>query len=126
MYGLLVNLKDIYGDHGIIGLVIANHITKNKIFLDTFLVSCRVFGRNIETWMMDQLKRSAVKMGYEDIYAEYIPSKKNQVASKILENHNFKKITNKKIKKEMKLSLKGNLFYCKAKNIDTKKAKVYG
>ena len=73
----LVNLKDIYGDHGIIGLLIANYIEKNKIFLDTFLVSCRVFGRNIETWMMDQLKRSAVKMGYEDIYAEYIPSKKS-------------------------------------------------
>ena len=122
----LVNLKDIYGDHGIIGLLIANYIEKNKIFLDTFLVSCRVFGRNIETWMMDQLKRSAVKMGYEDIYAEYIPSKKNQVASRILESHNFKKVTNNKIKKNIKLRLKGKLFYCKAKNIDTKKAKVYG
>ena len=69
--------------------------------------------------MMDQLKRSAVKC-YEDIYAEYIPSKKS-MASRILESHNFKKVTNNKIKKNIKLRLKGKLFYCKAKNIDTKK-----
>ncbi len=121
----LISLKDIYGDHGIIGLLIAKHLTKNTIFLDTFLVSCRVFGRNIETWMLDQLKKAALKKGFKEIYAEYIPSEKNQVAGKILENHNFKKTKDKSLLKLKKIRLKGNLFHNKIKNLNTEKAKVY-
>ncbi len=122
----LTSLKDVYGDHGIIGLLIAKRLTKNTLFLDTLLVSCRVFGRNIETWMLDKLKKTALKMGFKEIYAEYIPSKKNQVAGKLLENHNFKKTNDKSLFKLKKIKLKGNLFYNKIKNLNTDRAKVYG
>ena len=122
----LTSLKDVYGDHGIIGLLIAKQLTKNILFLDTLLVSCRVFGRNIETWMLDQLKKTALKMGFKEIYAEYIPTKKNQVASKLLENHNFKKSNDKSLFKLKKFKLNGNLFHNKIKNLNTDRAKVYG
>jgi len=41
----LIDLKDLYGDHGIVGLMILKKIDKHSIFIDTFLISCRVFGR---------------------------------------------------------------------------------
>ena len=40
----LVSLADIYGDHGIIGMVCTIPINNKFFFLDTFLMSCRFFG----------------------------------------------------------------------------------
>ena len=38
----LISLKDIYGDHGIVGLYIVKEIDKNLAIIDTFLMSCRI------------------------------------------------------------------------------------
>ena len=40
----LISLKDIYGDHGIVGLYIVKEIDKNLAIIDTFLMSCRILG----------------------------------------------------------------------------------
>ncbi len=42
-----IYLRDKYGDYGLIGLIILRE-EKEKIHIDTFLLSCRVIGRNIE------------------------------------------------------------------------------
>ena len=41
----LIQLSDLYGDHGIVGLIILKKLNNSSIFIDTFLISCRVFGR---------------------------------------------------------------------------------
>ena len=41
----LIALKDIYADHGNVGFIILKRIDKNTLFIDTFLMSCRVIGR---------------------------------------------------------------------------------
>ena len=48
----LISLKDIYGDHGNIGLVCLKKINSNYVFLDTFLMSCRILGRHLESWIL--------------------------------------------------------------------------
>ena len=122
----LVNLEDVYGDHGIVGLIIGKHLNKESIFLDTFLISCRVLGRNLESWMLRELKRSAKKFKYLDIYAEYIKTKKNVIAKEVLTKHSFKKISkNKKEKVLSNIKLQDELYYSKIKNIDNFKATVY-
>ena len=40
----MVQLNDIYGDHGIVGLIILKELEKKYLLIDTFLMSCRVFG----------------------------------------------------------------------------------
>ena len=88
-YTFLISLKDIYGDHGIIGLIMLKEVNKRKIFLENFLISCRVFGRKIETYMMKIIKEFLLKNNYNEINAEYIENKKNSLCSKFLKDHNF-------------------------------------
>ena len=77
----LISLKDLYGDHGIIGLMILK-IDKYSIFIDTFLISCRVFGRYLETWMLYEIKKF-VKKGIKKIYGEHIVTDKTKLFVKI-------------------------------------------
>ena len=90
----LVSLNDIYGDHGIIALIIVKNLENNDYFLDTFLMSCRVLGRKLETWIFRELLRILEKRKAKTLYAEYIDSKKNNLVKDLLEKHNFEKIKN--------------------------------
>ena len=71
IYGLRV--KDRFGDHGLTGLIITNEIAD----IDTFLLSCRILGKNIETvfiqYMLMKLKSSGVKT----VTASFIRTLKN-------------------------------------------------
>ena len=60
-------------------------------------MSCRILGRNLETWIFKQLKNLCRKKGISLINAEYIKTEKNDLVSNLLENHGFKKenISNK-------------------------------
>ena len=51
----LVKLTDIYGDHGIISLVILK-LKKNIIYVDTLLLSCRILGRYLENWILKKIQ----------------------------------------------------------------------
>ena len=86
----LVSLTDNYGDHGIIGLVCADPFNKEYLFLDTFLMSCRVLGRNLESWMLHQLVEHAKIRGYRYLVGQHIPSERNQLVADLLAKHNFK------------------------------------
>lgn len=86
----LVHLKDKFGDHGNVGLVIARRTRNHKVaFLDTFLLSCRVLGRHLEAWMLDQCIQ---RLGMEQVsilLAEFAPTERNHVAAKFLSEHGF-------------------------------------
>ena len=86
----LTSLKDIYGDHGIVGLCCIKILDKKTVFLDTMLMSCRVLGRHLESWMLKECLIRSKNCGYEYLIAEFIPSERNSVASSFLLDHNFK------------------------------------
>ena len=76
------SLADNYGDYGITGLAILR-LHKKLVFFDTFLMSCRVIGRNIEyeffSQIVNELKKK--KLFGMKLEAEWIGSAKNhQVA----------------------------------------------
>lgn len=92
----LISLKDIYGEHGHVGLIILKKIAENKtLFIDTFLMSCRATGRYFESNMFNHLKNFAKKNKYTSIIGEYIKTEKNIVVKELLEKHGFKKIKTK-------------------------------
>jgi FkbH-like protein len=86
----LVHLKDKFGDHGIIALVIAKPSGKNGVaFLDTFLMSCRVLGRNIEGWIFDNLRSRLLEKGFSELEGEYIYGERNSPAINLLPDYGF-------------------------------------
>lgn len=86
----MVNLKDNYGDHGIVGLVGLKFATRDICFIDTFLMSCRILGRHLEAWMLNEIVISAKQRGSKTLLVDFIESTKNVIAKDFLVNYGFK------------------------------------
>ena len=89
----LVKLKDKFGNHGLVGLFCLHNLNDSDLYIDTFLISCRILGRQLEFWMMSQIIEVAIANDFTRLVAEYIPSAKNNVAEKFLEDCGFLKCT---------------------------------
>jgi FkbH-like protein len=81
-------LKDKFGDQGIVGIIIANK--NEKIWhIDSWLISCRVLGRQLEEFMFEDLLTCAKAEGISYIYGEYIPTPKNDIAKDLYKGLGF-------------------------------------
>lgn len=86
----LVEMKDDFGDHGIISLLmITKNKYKNEAFLDTFLMSCRVLGRDLESMIFIKLKQDLLNLGYNKLHAEFVDGERNTPAKKLLDKLNL-------------------------------------
>jgi FkbH-like protein len=81
-------LKDKFGDNGTVGLAIVKTRPKDW-FIDTFLMSCRVIGRQVENALVDRILRDAIEAGCESVSAEYIPSAKNNLVADFWDKMGF-------------------------------------
>ena len=81
----LCRAQDIFGDHGDIGLVILKKIDSSAYFLDTFLLSCRILGRNLELWMIQKILDDLNGSSVGHLYIEYIATKRNRPAKEFLD-----------------------------------------
>ncbi len=101
----VLGLKDKFGDNGTVGLALVE--TQPKCWrIDTFLMSCRVIGRQVEDAFVDRICRDAVQVGCENISAEYIPSAKNDLVADFWDKNGFKKVASDKNVTGYRLSLK--------------------
>ena len=96
----MVQLKDIYGDHGIISFICLKIIYKEIILIDTFLMSCRVLGRYLENWILRKIVELAKKNKIKVIIAEFISSGKNNIIKDFLNKNNFKKTSRNNFSKK--------------------------
>jgi FkbH-like protein len=69
-------LADRFGDHGLIGVLLARK-DKSAWNIDTWLMSCRVLGRNMEKFMAQTLLTAAREQGAASVVGEYVPTAKN-------------------------------------------------
>ena len=76
-YTLTVSLQDKFGDYGLISLVIAEKKTDTDMFIDTWIMSCRVLKRKVEQFMLNEIVTLARKHNFKRIVGEYIPTPKN-------------------------------------------------
>ena len=86
-------LKDKYGSYGLISVVIMKKIDDKTLFIDTWIMSCRVLKRGVGDCVVNSLIKSASKRGFSTIKAEYIPTKKNSMVKDIYSNYGFKKVS---------------------------------
>ncbi len=71
-----VRVKDRFGDNGIVGVLITR-TGEDVCEIDTFLLSCRVIGRTIETAMLGFLTDASKASGASVLQGWFIPTKKN-------------------------------------------------
>ena len=76
---LSFTLEDKFGNHGLIGAVILKRIDKQTLFIDTWIMSCRVLKRGMEQFTLYCLVKEAAKRGYSKLVGEYIPTAKNGI-----------------------------------------------
>ncbi|HMD16692.1 MAG TPA: HAD-IIIC family phosphatase [Terriglobales bacterium] len=89
-----IRLRDRFGDHGLVGVAIA-HDVGEQCEVDTFLLSCRVIGRTVETALLAHLAESAAQRGRKRLEGWYLPTKKNAPARDFYQQHGFEwQVTN--------------------------------
>jgi FkbH-like protein len=88
LYGVLAS--DRIGDSGISGAAFVQvDAATATARLDTFLVSCRVLGRGIESAFLAGVCSDLQAGGIATLVADYVPSDKNGMARDFLPNHGF-------------------------------------
>lgn len=88
---ITVKVSDRFGDQGIVGLMMAQ-VHGGALEIETFLLSCRVIGRKIETAMLSHLGECAVRRGARLLRGRVIPTAKNAPARALFEQHGFEKL----------------------------------
>lgn len=82
---LRVNVRDRFGDYGLVGLIVADTRGSNLV-VDTLLLSCRVLGRGVEHAMLRRLAEVATERGLANVDLPYIPTPKNEPAHAFAES----------------------------------------
>lgn len=91
--GRTFTLSDRFGDNGLISVVILKKQDKVTLFIDTWLMSCRVLNRGMENFVLNTLARIAKDNGFKKIIGEYIPTPKNALVKDHYYNLGFEKIS---------------------------------
>jgi FkbH-like protein len=86
-----VQVEDKFGDNGVTGVFIIKKENKKEWRIDTFLMSCRIMGRDIEKGIMTYIINKARANNVEKINADFIPTQKNKPIENFLSDHKFKK-----------------------------------
>ncbi|MBU3998825.1 MAG: HAD-IIIC family phosphatase, partial [Gammaproteobacteria bacterium] len=86
-----VGVLDRFGDNGIVGLMMAR-ADASRLAIDTFLLSCRVIGRTVETAMLAYLCEAARQRGLSKLCGHVVPTEKNVPARDLFEKHGFRKL----------------------------------
>lgn len=82
-------LKDRFGDHGLVSVVIIKKEDDKTGFVDTWLMSCRVLKRGMEEFIVNGMVKAAKDAGLKTLKAEYIPTPKNAMVKDIYKTFGF-------------------------------------
>ncbi len=69
-------LRDKFADHGLVGVLLVSTGSECWV-IDTFLLSCRVLGRQVEEFMCRVLVAAARRAGVAVVRGDYVPTAKN-------------------------------------------------
>lgn len=83
-------VEDKFGDNGITGVFVIKKENPKEWIIDTFLLSCRVMGREVEKGMLSYVINKARENKIERLKAQYVPTKKNKPIESFLPNCGFK------------------------------------
>jgi len=79
VFTLQVRLADIFGDNGMISVVICRPGEDGEWDFDTWLMSCRVLGRRVEHMVLREILEHARAAGIKKLSGTYKPTERNQL-----------------------------------------------
>ena len=82
-------LRDRFGEHGLIAVVILEK-RENELFINEWLMSCRVLKRGMEQFIADSIVRAAKEAGVARVVGEYIPTPKNAMVKDLYASMGFR------------------------------------
>jgi FkbH-like protein len=85
-------LADRFGDNGIICVVILKKEADGILFVDTWLMSCRVLKRGMEDFTLNTLVEFARANGFRFLKGEYCPTAKNAMVSQHYDRLGFQPV----------------------------------
>ena len=65
-------------------------LTEAVPMIDTFVMSCRVMGRNIENAIIEDIERELYRQGYTSLRAKYLPTAKNRPVENLFEKLDYR------------------------------------
>ena len=82
--------SDRFGDNGMIGVAIVKMTgSPTSAEIDSFLLSCRVLGKNIENVFLKYILKQLKQEGVRQMASTYVPTLKNSQASNFYDNNGF-------------------------------------
>src|ERR1700722_18295525 len=91
VFTLQVRLADIFGDNGMISVVICRPSQAGVWDIDTWLMSCRVLGRKAEHMVLREILEHARAAGVHKLTGTYRPTDRNQLVADHYARLGFKK-----------------------------------
>jgi FkbH-like protein len=86
---LAMRVRDRFGDLGLVGVAITRD-QEDSCEIDTFLLSCRVIGRSLETALLSAVAKSAAARGRWRLVGFFLPTRKNAPAKDFFCRSGFK------------------------------------
>ncbi len=83
------SLKDRFGEYGLISVVILEKRPDKKLFINTWLMSCRVLKRTMEEFIINDIISVAKENGFTQVIGEYLKTPKNAMVEDIYERMGF-------------------------------------
>lgn len=102
---ITVHMADKYGDQGLVAVLILNY-DGDTAEIDTFLMSCRVMGRNAENEIISRTKNLLERKSVTTIKARYIKTAKNAPVENLYEKLGFSIVRQEDGYKEYRCSIK--------------------
>lgn len=109
---LYFTLKDKFGDHGLISVVILDKQDKS-LFVNTWLMSCRVLKRGMEEFIINQIIATARANGFEKVVGEYLKTPKNAMVEHIYEDLGFCSVSENRFEADVQSFVENKTFIVK-------------
>ncbi|HLJ45216.1 MAG TPA: HAD-IIIC family phosphatase [Bryobacteraceae bacterium] len=88
------HLADRMGDYGLIGVIFCHPAGSSDVWeIDTWLMSCRVLGRQMEKFMFDRLVEAAQARGIREIIGVFRPTAKNTLVRDLYDQFHFTRVS---------------------------------
>ena len=85
-----VQVKDKFGDYGLVGVVMTE-ATNNRLIVTDFMLSCRALGRGVEHKMLAYVGALAGNLGLAEVDVKFVPTERNSPVLLFLDSLDFGK-----------------------------------
>ena len=84
-----MSMRDRFSDYGTVGVAIVDTGSGNRWEIDSFMLSCRAFGRGVEAELLQALLDDAGAAGVRSVAARYVATEKNGMTRNFFPDNGF-------------------------------------